>query len=49
MAQYAEQVFGVDFQLGKIQLGKIQRFRFTRGDVWSLRYEVLFEWFSMTS
>ena len=47
MARYAEQVFGVDFQLGKIQLGKIQRFQFMRRDVWNIRYEALVGWFSM--
>jgi hypothetical protein len=41
VARYAEQVFGVDFQLGKIQLGKIQRFWFMRRDVWSICYEAL--------
>ena len=49
MARYAEQVFGVDFQLGKIQLGKIQRFRFTQRDVWSIHYEALVGWFSLPS
>jgi hypothetical protein len=44
VAQYAEQVFGVDFQLGKIQ-----RFQFTCRDVWSIRYEALVGWFSMPS
>ena len=47
--RYEEQIFGVDFQLGKIRPGKIQRIRFTRRDVWSIRvrYEVLVGWFSM--
>jgi hypothetical protein len=49
VAQYAKQVFGVDFQLGKIQLGNIQRFRCTCRDVWSIRYEALVGWFSMPS
>jgi len=49
VAQYVEQVFGVDFQLGKIQLRKIQRFQFTCRDVWSIRYEALVGWFSMPS
>jgi hypothetical protein len=49
VARYSEQVFGVDFQLGKIQLGKIQKFRFTRRDIWSIRYEALVGWSSMTS
>ena len=48
MARYAGQNFGIDFQLGKIQLGNIERFRFMRRDVWNIRYEALVGWFFMS-